>query len=255
MTATDVTSPNPARTKLRLGRRHALAVASLAGLFALPHAASAQLEPPGRKAPAGCMAVTVQRGDTTWAIATANSLSLDEIARLNPQISDLAKIHPGDELAVTCTPGGVALAVPQTVTRDVDVARWLGEREPDGRLTWRSVVAHLYAQGMRGDDLVALASVAECESGRRPEAVGDTTITTKTYGPSYGVMQVRSLNAAKGTGAPRDAEALRGSVEHQMWAAVEVWRSQGMRAWTCALKGWHKPALEPARAAAAEMGL
>ena len=255
MTATDVTSPVPTRTKLRLGHRRALAAAAAIGVLALPHAADAHLDPPGRRAPAGCTAVTVQRGDTTWAIATANSLTLDQIARLNPQIPDLARIHPGDEIAVTCDPQGVALAVPQTVTRDADVSRWLGEREPDGRLTWRSVVAHLYAQGMRGDDLVTLAAIAECESNRFPWAVGDAHLANKTWGNSYGVLQVRSLHAARGTGAPRDADALQASVAHQAWAAVEVWRAQGPKAWTCWQNGHHKGQLAAVRAAVAEIGL
>ena len=242
------------RTKLRLGHRRALAAAAAIGVLALPHAADAHLDPPGRRAPAGCTAVTVQRGDTTWAIATANGLSLDRIARLNPQIPDLAKIHPGDELAVTCDPQGVALAVPQSVSR-VDVSRWLDEREPDGRLTWRSMVAHLYAQGMRGDDLVTLAAIAECESNRFPWAVGDKHLANKTWGNSYGVLQVRSLVAARGTGAPRDADALQASVAHQAFAAVEVWRAQGPRAWTCWQNGHHKGQLEIERAAAAEIGV
>ena len=244
------------RTRLRASRstRAGLAAAALAAAMA-PGVADAHLDDPGRKAPAGCLAVAVQRGDTTWKVATANGLTLDAIAKLNPHIADLARIHPGDELAVSCDPAGVALAIPQAVTRDADVARWLDEREADGRMTWRSVVAHLYAQGMRGDDLLTLAAIAECESNRWPTAVGDAHLANSKWGNSYGFLQVRSLHAARGSGAPRDADALATSVEHQAWAAVEVWRTQGPKAWTCWQQGHHKGQLGFVRAAAAEIGV
>lgn len=254
MTDANRTHTRTPRTKLRLGRRCALAATAL-GLLALPHAASAQLEDPGRKAPAGCMSVVVQKGDTTWAIATANGLTLDQIARLNPQIPDLSRIHPGDELAVTCSPDGVALAVPQSVTRGVDVSRWLDERETDGRLTWRSVVAHLYAAGLRGDALAELAGTAECESNRWPTAVGDVHLADKKWGPSIGVWQVRTLHAQRGTGGPRDEAALRGDVDAQARAAVEVWRSQGGRAWTCWRNRHHVGQLGHVRQALVEIGV
>jgi hypothetical protein len=220
-----------------------------------PGVADAHLDDPGRKAPAGCLAVAVQRGDTTWKVATANGLTLDAIAKLNPQIADLSRIHPGDELAVTCDPDGVALAPAVSVTRPVDVTRWLTEREADGRMTWRSVVANLYAQGARDDDLVTLAAIAECESNRWPTAVGDVHLENGKWGPSIGFLQVRSLRAAKGSGAPRDADALQASVEHQAWAAVEVWRAQGPKAWTCYLNGHHKGLVPTVRQAAAEIGV
>lgn len=229
----------------------AACVAAVAGAGS----ADARLEPPGRRAPAGCATVAVQRGDTTWAIATANRLSLDQIARLNPQIADLARIRPGDELAVNCD-GGVGLAVPQTVTRDdVDVSAWLAERESDGRLTWRAVVAHLYQQGMRASDLVTLAAISECESNRSPWAVGDVHLMSATWGPSVGFLQVRSLHAARNSGAPRDESALRASVNHQAWAAAEIWRTQGFKAWTCWQQGHHRSLVPVVAAAAAEIGV
>jgi hypothetical protein len=200
------------------------------------------------------MAVQVQRGDTVSAIARANTLTLDQIAAINPHISNLNRVWPGDEVAVTCDPNGVALAVPQSVTRDASVSRWLDEREADGRVTWRSLVANLHTHGLRGDELVTLAAIAECESNRWVSAVGDVHLANGTWGPSYGVLQVRSLHAARGTGAPRDAEALQGSLPHQTWAAAEVWRQQGARAWTCWRNGHHTGLLDTVRAAATEIG-
>lgn len=218
-----------------------------AGLTLNPAASAARL------APEGCAAVQVQPGDTVWAIARANGLTLDQISERNPHIDDLSRVHPGDEIVVSCDPADPVLAPPVSV---VNVDQWLGEREADGRLTWRSAVAHLYAQGMRGDDLITLAAISECESGRWSNAVGDSHLTNGTWSSSYGVWQIRSLRAQAGTGGPRDAEALAADVGHQAWAAVEVWQSSGPRAWTCWRNGAHLGApTDAARTAAAEIGI
>lgn len=245
-------SDNPARPNARRVK-FAAAVAAL-GAVALPHAASAQL--PGRTAPAGCMAVEVQRGDTVSRIARANSLTLDQIAAINGHISNLNRVWPGDEIAVTCDPQGVALAAPQSVVRDVDVSQWLDEREKPNQLSWRAIIAHLYKQGLRGDDLITLSAISQCESNRYSTAVGDEHLVDKTWGPSYGPWQVRSQWKASGTFGARDIDMLRsGQVELQAWAAVEVWRQQGPKAWTCWRNGAHVGPMGAVRAAAAEMGL
>lgn len=221
------------------------AAAGTALLAALPGATSPTLADPGRTAPPGCAHVIVAPGDTTWRIARDHGLTLDQIAALNPHIDNLARIHPGDQLATSCTPTPAA----------VDVARFFDEREPDGRLTWRSIVAHLYHQDMRGDDLITLAAIAECESNRWPTAVGDNHLTNAVWGPSIGFLQVRTLRAQRATNGPRDEDALRSSVAHQAWAATEVWRAQGFNAWTCYRNGHHKGLLAAVRTAAVEIGV
>jgi len=206
-----------------------------------------------RLAPEGCAAVTVQRGDTAWSIARANGLTLDQVSERNPHIGNLSLIHPGDEIVISCDLADPVLAPPASV---VNVDAWLGETEADGvTMSWHSVVANLYVQGMRGDDLITLAALAQCESSRVPTQVGDKDLTNSTYGPSYGFLQVRSLWEQYGTNGPRDAQALASSVSHQAWAAVEVLLSQGFRAWTCYRQGKHLPLLDTVRQAAAEMGV
>ena len=64
------------------------------GVLALPHAASATLEVPGRKAPQGCTAVLVQRNDTTWAIGQANGLTLDQQRAVVTEVIAVI-MHPG----------------------------------------------------------------------------------------------------------------------------------------------------------------
>lgn len=267
MTETHTMTPNTNTPK----HRRTIAATATAILLTtpiIPTAADAHLDPPGRKAPTGCTAITVQPGDTVWAIAKANTLTLDQIATLNPHITNLNLIRPGDQIAVTCKPNSVALAIPQTVTRTATtttapattttlpgIEKWADEHEPDGRLTWHAIIANLYIHGdMRGENLITLAAIAECESNRWPNAIGDNHLTNSKWGPSYGIWQVRSINDAARTGAPRDPDALQTSVAHQAWAASEVWRSQGFKAWTCYVNGHHRGLIETVRQAAAEIG-
>ena len=54
---------------------------------------------------------TVQKGDTLWAIAKNNNISLDELYRLNPNINSNSTIFPGDEITLT----------PELIQYDVDL--------------------------------------------------------------------------------------------------------------------------------------
>ena len=62
--------------------------------------------------------------------------------------------------------------------------------------------------GLSPANAVTATAIAMAESGLRTDAVGDTTITTGTWGPSVGLWQVRSLKAEAGTGRSRDATRL-----------------------------------------------
>lgn len=61
--------------------------------------------------------------------------------------------------------------------------------------------------GFRGDALTIMVAITGAESGYDTEAVGDTTLTNATWGPSIGLAQIRSLNAERGTGSDRDQDA------------------------------------------------
>lgn len=217
-----------------------------AGLALTPSASAARL------APEGCVAVEVQPGDTVWAIARANGLTLDQISERNPHISDLSRVHPGDEIVVSCDPADPVLAPPVAV---VNVDQWRGRWDMPGVLSWESVIAELYIAGFRGDDLVTMAAIIPGESGRRPDAIGDTTIQTATWGPSVGIAQIRTLRAQQGTGGPRDITALQISVAHQAWSAYEVFLSSGFRAWTVYRTGGYRAEVDTARYVAASMGI
>lgn len=71
--------------------------------------------------------------------------------------------------------------------------------------------AYQLARGVRLTDHEAQVAVAiaMAESGLNPNAEGDVTIQTSTWGPSVGLWQVRSLKADSGTGRTRDASRLK----------------------------------------------
>jgi len=57
-------------------------------------------QPPAGEQPAGGGTHTVQRGDTMWAIARQNGVSLDDLTKANPQIKDPNLIYPGQQLNI-----------------------------------------------------------------------------------------------------------------------------------------------------------
>jgi hypothetical protein len=61
----------------------------------------------------------------------------------------------------------------------------------------KGLLKALYNQGFRGKSLQTAFAVALAESGGRAKAVGDETIQNKTYGPSIGPFQIRSLKDPK----------------------------------------------------------
>jgi len=54
--------------------------------------------------------------------------------------------------------------------------------------------AAAYNAGFRGDALVTATAIARGESSYNPSAVGDTSLTNSTWGPSHGLWQIRTLN-------------------------------------------------------------
>ena len=58
--------------------------------------------------------------------------------------------------------------------------------------------------GFPDSTIPTVVSIAISESGLNPGAIGDTGITDATWGPSVGLMQIRSYNSQRGTGGERD---------------------------------------------------
>lgn len=222
-----------------------------------------------RLAPPGCIFHTVVKNDTVWRIAGKAGITLDVAARLNPQIQNLNAIEVGDQIATSCGTNEVqraTLAPARAITAEPwegmapwpGFNKWLPGDGQDGVASQAAVLRALAKGGATGDQLILLAAITENESNRRIGAVGDQTITDKTYGPSYGVFQIRSMWSQDHTGGPRDRFALENNLEHQAWAAVQVYNSakgDPMRPWTAYLKGHHKSFVGPYSLLAARMGL
>jgi hypothetical protein len=64
------------------------------------------------------------------------------------------------------------------------------------------------AAGFTVYSAVTATAIAFAESGGDPANIGDVSLETATYGPSVGLMQVRSLKSETGTSKSRDANKL-----------------------------------------------
>ncbi len=123
-------------------------------------------------------------------------------------------------------------------------------------LTPQQVEADLYAAGMPVGAAVTMTAIAGAESGWRDDAVGDTNLEDATWGPSYGLYQIRTLKRDTGTGRDRDIAALAGNDLRPAQAAVNI--SQGGRdfsPWSTYTNGAFQDFLGQARAAAAGGGM
>ncbi len=184
--------------------------AAAAGAFVLGVANLADAAPDApRLAQPGCIFHTVVRGDTVWRIAGKAGITLDVAARLNPQVPDLSKIEVGDQIATSCGTNEVQRTQLAPAVHVVNVAKWYDEREADGRMTYRAIIAYGYTAGFRGEDLVTLAAIVPGESSRGLLNDGDIHLQDNVWGPSIPPLMVRSVKAQKGTGRQRDEDLLR----------------------------------------------
>jgi hypothetical protein len=71
-------------------------------------------------------------------------------------------------------------------------------------LSAEEVARHCHDAGFTGSALVTIVAIAKAESGFDADAVGDGDLADGTWGPSVGLLQVRSLRDQRGTGGERD---------------------------------------------------
>lgn len=237
--------------RLHPDRRTFLAVLAPFAVCAAITVAAGVASADPRLAPPGCTTVEVEPGNTMSGIGQRAGLTLEQVVALNGHIDNPNLIHPGDQIAVACPAG----APPVERLEHVDVEKYRNIYESPGVLSWPSIIAELYNAGARGTMLVELAATTQCESNRLPAAVGDTHLVGKGWGPSIGILQVRTRDEQRGTGGARDEDALRSSIEHQAWGAVQVAEAQGMRAWTCYQLGHHKGFIGLVTQTARDMGV
>jgi len=125
-------------------------------------------------------------------------------------------------------------------------------------LTLDQVYAQARAAGFGQAQAVMAAAIAKAESGLSPTILGDTTITTATWGPSVGLWQVRSLTPdalgqARGADRYRNATRLTDPAYNAKAAYAISGGGQNWRPWSVYTSGAYRQYLAAAKAAGARV--
>lgn len=96
-------------------------------------------------------------------------------------------------------------------------------------LTMAQAYAYARKAGFDPASAVIAAAIAMGESGLRTDARGDTGLQTDVWGPSVGLMQIRTVKVQTGTGGERDITKLDDPLQN-MLSAFKI--SSGGRDWT-----------------------
>lgn len=120
--------------------------------------------------------------------------------------------------------------------------------KPGRALTAAQIAALARQAGFRGGDLTTAVAVALAESGGRADAVGDVTLQTGTWGPSIGLLQIRSLREQRGSGGLRDELANRDPLTNLRHGLQLARTERGWRHWSTVLHGSYRRFLPQARA-------
>lgn len=117
--------------------------------------------------------------------------------------------------------------------------------------TASEIYAALVAAGYNPVAAATQTAIALAESKGDDTILGDLSLQGTTWGPSYGVFQVRTLKGQTGTGSVRDISWLAGGLANQAKAAYQI--SHGgtdFTAWTMYTNGEFQKFLGQAQAAA-----
>lgn len=123
-----------------------------------------------------------------------------------------------------------------------------------GALSPEQIAQLAYNAGFRGQALVTAVAVALGESGGRPDAMGDTTIQTGTWGPSVGLWQVRSIKRETGKGSTRDQQANLNPARNARAAFEISGGGKNFGPWTVFTKGIYRNHLSRAQQAVSKIG-
>jgi len=118
-------------------------------------------------------------------------------------------------------------------------------------------VAAARGAGLSGDALVTAVAIAGAESGHNPRAVGDRSLAGRrtpdgrTWGPSIGLWQIRSIDQERGTGRTRDASRLTDPDHNARSMATISNGGRSWSAWSAYTNGAYRGHLARARTAVA----
>jgi hypothetical protein len=90
------------------------------------------------------------------------------------------------------------------------------------KLSASQIFTLLLQGGFSRDQARTMTAIAQAESARDPGAVGDVALQNRTFGPSVGLFQIRTVKAETGKGTDRDIEHLTGNVQAQVKAALHI---------------------------------
>lgn len=117
------------------------------------------------------------------------------------------------------------------------------------RLSVAEVARVALDSGFTGEAAAVATAIAMAESGGDTAAVGDSGIQTRTWGPSIGLWQIRSLKADTGTGRERDGTANLNPVTNGKHAFAISGGGTNWRAWSVYTSGAYRTNLGSARMA------
>lgn len=117
--------------------------------------------------------------------------------------------------------------------------------------TASEIYADFRGAGFDAAQATVMTAIALAESGGDDAALGDVGLQTDTWGPSYGLAQVRTLKAETGHGTIRDIAWLTGSDAHQAQAAYQISDAgHDFSPWSVYTSGKYRDYLGQAQAAA-----
>lgn len=111
------------------------------------------------------------------------------------------------------------------------------------------------AAGFSPAAAVTMTAVQLAESGGDDAALGDQSLQTNTWGPSFGFAQIRTMKGETGHGTDRDMNWLAGNDANQAKAAFDISHNgTDFTAWTEYTNGGFRQFMGQAEAAAAGGG-
>lgn len=110
--------------------------------------------------------------------------------------------------------------------------------------------AYARQAGFAPDTAVIAAAIAMAESGDNPKARGDVNLETSYWGPSVGLMQIRTVKAQTGTGQDRDITKLSDPLQNMIAAYNISNKGRDFSPWTTFTSGKYRQFLSQAQASA-----
>jgi len=111
-------------------------------------------------------------------------------------------------------------------------------------LSFEEVEYNLQVVGFTPENAHIMAAIAHKESGHQLECIGDESLITGKWTYSYGIFQIRGLNAETGKGTCRDIEVLVGDIRKQAQCAFEIsGGGTNFRPWSMYLNGKYRESL------------